>query len=62
MVVDKIFRIVDKYEKSCGKLSYITKILQNFYPLYNIFFQKSILKLKNKKFLKTIDKLGNYGV
>ena len=62
MVVDNFFRIVDKYKKSCGKLAFITKKLQNFYPLYNIFFQKSILKLKNKKFSKTIDNLDTNGV
>ena len=62
MVVDNFFRIVDKYKKSCGKLAFITKILQNFYLLYNIFFQKSIQKLKNKKFIKTIDKPSKYGV
>jgi len=62
MVVDNFFRIVDKYEKSCGKPSFITKILQNFYNLYIIFFQKSIQILKKKNFSKTIDKPCNYGV
>ena len=41
---------------------FMTKILQKFYSLYNIFFQKSIQKLKNKKFAKTIDKRGKSGV
>lgn len=62
MVVDNFFRIVDNYEKSCGKLSFITKILQNFYSLYNNFFQKAIQKLKKKKFAKSIDKRGKSGV
>ena len=41
---------------------FMTKILQNFYCLYNIFFQKSTQKLKNKKLTKTIDKCGKYGI
>ena len=49
-------------KKSVENYPFMTKILQNFYLLYNIFFQKSIQKLKKKKFLKTIDKPSNYGV
>ena len=49
-------------KKPVENYPFMTKILQNFYLLYNIFFQKSIQNLKNKKFSKTIDKPGNYGV
>ena len=52
--MDKIKKIVDNYKKFCGKLSFITKIIKKndkFYSLYNIFFEKSIVKkLKMKNF------------
>ena len=41
---------------------FMTKILQIFSSLYNIFFQKAIQKFKNKKFAKSIDKYGKCGV
>ena len=62
MVVDNFFELWIIIKKSVENYPFMTKILQNFYLLYNIFFQKSIQKLKKKKFLKTIDKPSNYGV
>ena len=49
-------------KKSVENYPFMTKILQNFYFLYNIFFQKAIQNLKFKKFSKTIDKPCVYGV
>lgn len=69
MVVDNFFRIVDNYKKTCGKLTFydknITKKLKIFIIYTIIFFknqQKFFKNLRHKKFIKTIDKYGNYGV
>ena len=62
MVVDNFFELWIIMKKSVENYPFMTKILQNFYLLYNIFFQKSIQNLKKKKFLKTIDKPCDYRV
>ena len=49
-------------KKSVENYPFMTKILQNFYLLYNIFFEKATQKLKNKKLTKSIDKYGKYGI
>ena len=62
MVVDNFFELWIIMKKSVENYPFMTKILQKFSFLYNIFFQKAIQKLKNKKLAKTIDKHGKSGV
>lgn len=65
MVVDNFLELWIIIKNLVENYPFMTKILQkNLKFLFFIqhFFQKSIQKLKNKKFVKTIDKRGNYGV
>jgi len=62
MVVDNFFELWIIIKNPVENYPFMTKILQKFSSLYNIFFQKAIQKLKNKKFAKTIDKRGKSGV
>ena len=62
MVVDNFFELWIIIKNPVENYPFMTKILQKFYSLYNIFFQKSIQKLKNKKLTKSIDKYGKYGI